>query len=200
MRRTYVAELATATAVIAGCNAAEAPHIPDSGISNTQPSTDLRFQLNPKTNYSVMVCERNPDSWAEFNGGYDAITHKPGAINGTVGVASEYAADASPRKQLAGATVRGLGGSAVEIATSSDKPGTSHIVDLKSKGFSEVLRGNDGYDAVVTVRGEADPSGNIFQTLRIRCLPEHSLLDGSTEATGIPLLVPDSIPAATQSK
>jgi hypothetical protein len=72
-----------------------------------------------------------------------------------------YGIASSEREQLAeplhanvGASMRIIGKTTVEIVTSDDKPGVSHIVDLAHASFAQIVHGTDQYDVAMTVRGD----------------------------------------------
>jgi|GEM_PF-4744874 len=155
-------------------------------IPEQSDSPGLKFEEDPKTNFSVSDCNKVPDTWAVE---IDSSPEKAQDYPFTVGLVRAYNTDKSP-DILAGATVQGLGNYTYKLAT-SDAPRTTKTIHIRTEPYSEVLHGLKGkYDAVFTARYGED--GSTY--LQVNCLPD---FDYSGEQNTVPLPSPEPGPAAS---
>lgn len=166
--------------------------------SSTSPNypTDptLKFDNSPDHNFSAGDCYTNTNSWVVY---IDSDVNDVESEPHEVGLRNPHIHDNRDGRPffVLGATILGLGNASYQIATTEKvNQGSENIaVNLRQSPYSEVLKGEDGYEAVFTARMGND--NNAYFTLN--CLPNFGF---SGDMQQVPLDELPTIPPSTEPK
>lgn len=162
----------------------------------SRPTTSgLQFQRKPTGEMGSARCQDDSDTWALSIDSDPDDYEKPPFDTLTLGAPQEHDVEGRPIF-LAGATVKALGKSAYEVATSDDAPGESTIINLNESSYARVLRGETGkYDVVFSAR-KSPGDGHAYFSLN--CLFDHGFIGNREKAVPLPPPDEQKIPEPAQ--
>lgn len=175
----------------AGCTPGERPapqEVPSTAHSSPVAPPEFDFPRTPaKGSGAYAYCADSPHSWATHIDAYPD-TVPTGDYRSTVAAAE---GDISDTRLIAGATIRALGNSVYQIATST---GEKSVADLNTESYARVLPGTPNYSVAFTARRGSD--GNAY--FAVNCLPNFDYF-GRKEAVPLDRLPmrPTSPPSAS---